>query len=784
MKLTIAFNQEKKILNFINRPPVTLTLGRSDDSSVVISIPQVSKQHARLEWTSERELWIIDLGSSNGTFVNNQKLNPNEPVKLNPKDQVYLVDPKLVKIELVQDLGTNINPESTSFSTSYEPSSPVSIYELLNRQNQVLIGRHEECDFVIPNPSVSRRHAIIEKIGEKKYKISDLESLNGTYVNGCRIIGSQIITAADQLLIGRFLIRLEGTFKDLSKEAAIKAERISKEYSNGYVGLHTTSIEIPSKSLLAVMGPSGCGKSTLLKALNGDSPATSGRVTICGLELNENYDYIKAHIGYVPQDDIVHRELSVYKSLYYAAKLRLIHASNQQINQKIEEVLSDLNINHIKDNLVSSISGGQRKRVSIAVEILTDPLILFLDEPTSPLDPQTIEDFLGCCKRLAAKGTTIVMVTHKPEDLMYMDSVIFMAEGGHMIYYGNASSYLGYFKKERLTQVYAELVKERADPWIQKYKSENSIPQSQNLPSQKIKKTHHVNYFMQYLWLTIRYFNIKLNDKLNTILMLAQAPIIALLIVMIFNRIELSVLFLMAISAIWFGANNAAREIVGENAIYKRERMYNQSIFTYIFSKITVLGTFAFIQCVIFVGVLSIAYTGKGDLVINHPKNAIFWMFLLSLTATLMGLLLSSLANSTEKVMTLIPISLIPQILLAGVLSKITSPFGEFLSYLVISRWGTEGFTNIQGDVEIAKQIPDSKTGEMVTSKLSDGSTEYITLDASELLGKNFHSNYAETFKGLHGTAYLDLLALGAIAFALFVGIYLTLKKKDSIKIG
>ena len=454
------------------------------------------------------------------------------------------------------------------------------------------------------------------------------------------------------------------------------------------------------------MGPSGCGKSTLLKALNGDSPPSHGRVTICGLELNENYDYIKTHIGYVPQDDIVHRELSVYKSLYYAAKLRLNDASETEINQKIDQVLNSLNITQLKESLVSKISGGQRKRVSIAVEILTDPLILFLDEPTSPLDPQTIEEFLQCLRKLADNGTTVIMVTHKPEDLDYMDSVIFMAEGGHLIYNGSTSGYMSYFSQDRVTQVYAELVKEKAGPWINRYKLENPPSTQKPLPPQKIKSTAKINYLKQYYWLTARYFNIKLNDKVNSAFMIGQAPIIAILVIMIFDHIELAVPFLIAVSGVWFGANNAAREIVGEFPIYKRERMFNQDIIIYIFSKLTVLGAFASVQAIIFIVILYSKFSGGSvNVAWENPIGTCLWMIYLSIAATMMGLFLSAVVNSTEKVMTLVPITLIPQILLAGVLSKISNAFVEVLSYITISRWGTHGFANLQEHMEVPNYI-------------------------------------------------------------------------------
>jgi ABC-type multidrug transport system ATPase subunit/pSer/pThr/pTyr-binding forkhead associated (FHA) protein len=785
MKIGFVFEGKLiKKIQFQKGSTAVLTIGRIEGNDIVLSLPQISKKHAQLIYDEAGDTYLIDLESRNGTFVNGNKLIPNSPNKISIGDKITLAVENQVELLITQD-DFNISSVELKPSTNVDTqTSKTSISEALKGKNKVIIGRNDDCDFVISSPSVSRKHAMLERISDSSYKVTDLNSLNGTYVNGRRISGSKVINLTDKILIGKFIIEISGGLKDLSKEAAIKAERIVKKYANGYVGLHETSIEIPAKSLLAVMGPSGCGKSTLLKALNGDSPASSGRVTICGLELNENYDYIKTHIGYVPQDDIVHRELSVYKTLYYAAKLRLINASDQEIEHKIQDVLSALNISHIKNNLVSGISGGQRKRVSIAVEILTDPLILFLDEPTSPLDPQTIEEFLTCSRRLAERGTTIIMVTHKPEDLVYMDSVIFMAEGGHLVYYGDTKTYLTYFKQDRLTQVYAELVKENAGPWIDLYKKNNPTDNQKNLPAQEIKKTERINYIKQFRWLTARYFNIKLNDKLNTLLMLGQAAIIALLVVMIFSRIELSVLFLCAISAIWFGANNAAREIVGESSVYKRERMYNQSIIVYILSKITVLGTFALIQCVIFVGVLSAFYAGNDPVGFSDPLIAIGWMFMLSITATLMGLLLSALADSTEKVMTLIPISLIPQILLAGVLSKISTPVGELISYIIIARWGTEGFSNIQGDVETVKQTIDPSTQQLTTVSSSDGIEEYVQIDASETLNKNFHSSYHDIFSDLSGAFTLDFLAIGTIALVFFIGIYIALKRKDSIRIG
>ena len=294
--------------------------------------------------------------------------------------------------------------------------------------------------------------------------------------------------------------------------------------------------------------------------------------------------------------------------------------------------------------------------------------------------------------------------------------------------------------------------------------------------------------------------------------MIGQAPIIAILVCMIFDHIELAVPFLIAVSAVWFGANNAAREIVGEFPIYKRERMFNQSILSYIFSKITVLGTFATVQAIIFISILCLKFSGTKEVVWIDPISSVFWMTFLSIAATLMGLLLSALVNTTEKVMTLVPITLIPQILLAGVLSKIPSSVVELMSYVTISRWGTEGFSNIQKTAELPKyaifdqenKIVDSTymnnyVSDACESKMKDeqvnklemsveveqtnGVDTYQDSNAVDLLNSHYHSSYKEFFPDLHSTFTIDFIAVFIISLVFFIGIYITLKSKDSIKI-
>ena len=256
--------------------------------------------------------------------------------------------------------------------------------------------------------------------------------------------------------------------------------------------------------------------------------STSGEVLIHGLSLTENFGLIKKKIGYVPQDDIVHRELTVYKTLFYAAKLRLPDdTTNEEINERIDKVISDLNLDQDKEKdirtiKVGSLSGGQRKRVSIAVELLTEPTILFLDEPTSPLDPETIEGFLTSLKELAHNGTTIVMVTHKPEDLSYVDEVIFLGVQGHLVFKGSADLLTAHFEVGNIVEVYSKMSDFEVVGKFYQKPPKQSVPRTIN---QEIKKERKDSHWLQLFWLISRYFRIKVNDRENLGLLLAQ-PVI------------------------------------------------------------------------------------------------------------------------------------------------------------------------------------------------------------------------------------------------------------------
>ena len=726
-------------------------LGSAEDAHITLNNARISKHHLQIIYNKEGELHVQDLGSTNGTFLNGIKIEKSKLLKHKDKLQLAGLNDVLIVIE---------KPTSNAITDTQN-----AIIDKFKDKNRIVIGRNSDCDVVLNYGTVSKWHAAITKKSANRYTIEDGGSTNGTFVNGRRIKKLTEITSTDKIFIGRHQLSLEGKIKDLNEELAITAVGIEKTYPNGVKALKKMDLSIPSKSLIAIMGPSGCGKSTLLKALNGDTPASKGRIFLFNQELSANWQYLKTQIGYVPQDDIVHKELTVRQCLFFTAKLRLENLSNDEIDEKINQVLTDLNMLDKKDNLISSLSGGQRKRVSIAVELMTDPLIIFLDEPTSPLDPQTVDDFLGIMKRLSEKGTTVLMVTHKPEDLEYMDEVIFMAEGGHMVFYGDSKRYKEYFNVKTAVSVFSQISGKNAKIWIEKYL--NPRPLSNTSSSSSVRPPSETSMLKQFLWLTKRYFTIKTNDRVNTLLMLAQAPIIAILICLIFKEISSAVLFMISISAIWLGAQNAAREIVSEGAIYKRERMYNLEIFPYILSKITVLSVVSLIQSFVFIIILFIHFN-SAIVELNEPHYLFFWMLFLSIASTFLGLLLSSLVKTSERAMTILPLILLPQIMLAGLIAKVSNGFVEFISYLTISRWGVEGFNIIQKN--IIEPIATINREEILQK-----------IDAKESLLNRFHESYQWNFGDLTGTLKLDFYAIILMVLIMTFCIYKSLKNKSII---
>lgn len=574
-------------------------------------------------------------------------------------------------------------------------SSYLPLSEILKSKNEIIIGRDPSCDLVLSDPYVSRRHCRIFKENQR-YFVEDLNSTNGTFINNIRLRKIQELKENDELILGFQVLYLNSEGVNTSDALAIETQNLSVTVS-GKVILHPVSAQVPKGSFLAIMGPSGSGKSTIIKAITGFMPF-QGNVKIFGLDTRKYEQYIFSKIGYVGQVDYLPNDLSVKEVMYYAfhlKKSRLPH--NVDKESIIRQTLQKVNLfsqEHLSKK-VKELSGGEKKRLSIAVEMLSQPALLILDEPTSPLDPETIREFLSYLKSIQKEGTTIVMVTHKTEDIPYADWLWFVGKGGKICYIGHPDNLLNTFDKKNYFEIYELLSNNKnADAYALQFRENTTNKSHSDKASLGHSSEKTLFYFKQQVistyWLTLRYATIKQKQGLNFLAMIVLQPIIiALLIYSIFNQFQISNLFMLSIAAIWFGISNSAREIVNEWALFVKEKKYGINPISYYSSKFLILNLITFIQVFLITTTCYFLYK-NADIHIFGFTTYLSNLQLTAMSAISLGLLISSLFTEAVKVISIIPLVLIPQILFSGVISPLDSPVKELISTMVISRWSTE----------------------------------------------------------------------------------------------
>ncbi len=681
----------------------TITVGRSPQNQIVINNPGISGKHAVFK-IEKNKITIEDVGSTNGTFVNNKRITIAE---VNHNDKINFGKNYLFEWKLLEPFLTKTSIQSTPPTPSEERLRT----KLALEKTEINIGRSSDNDFVINNIKVSRKHAKLEKANGEWF-IQDLESSNGTFINGKRIKKSKV-RPGDVITIGGIPLNLERLFageKEISGDIQIAADELTFRVSNKII-VDQIGLTIMPGEFVGLIGPSGAGKTTLMMMMNGVTKPSDGNVLINSQSLYSNIDSFKGQIGYVPQDDIIHRELKVKESFNYTGKLRLDNTPETEIYAQVENVLEILGLNDTKETLIGSaekkgISGGQRKRVNLGQELLTEPSILFLDEPTSGLDPKTDLDVMNLLKGIASKGKIIILTTHNitKENFEILSHLIVLTKGGKLAYFGQANKAAEYFSVNQPYEIFEKLETQQPDYWKEKFKEspeyeifvntrKSSILERKVTSVEKSKKRSAG--LKQFFTLTSRYFKVKLRDRVSTTILLLQAPIIAALIALVFDAKEerMAALFILVIAAIWLGCSNAAREIVSEQSIYRRERMVNLKIPSYIFSKIIVLMLLCVIQCGILAGIAVPA------LEMEVTFSSMFFLLLLtSLQSLLLGLLISSLVSTTEAAMGLIPLVLIPQVILGGLITifKNMSEFEKILAAINPSRWSFEAATILE----------------------------------------------------------------------------------------
>lgn len=697
-----------------------LSIGSDPDNDIVLDYPTVSGHHASLFIRADG-LVIEDLGSRNGTAVGARSRRVKK-VTVQPDDIVFFGTLRVPIQQLLR--AEDRRPNQRTFRPSVS--------------NPSILGRDPSCDRVLNDLSVSRRHASLRPSGER-WIVEDLGSSNGTFVNGRRIDAPTTIGVGDVVTIGAF------HFKMTDGDRLIELN----ERGNVIVEIRGVGVDVPDRRLLddvsltilptefvGLMGPSGAGKSTLLNVMNGYSRPSDGFVLFNGRDLYAHYAEFAGILGYVPQDDIIHRELTVRQALYYTARLRLpSDCSENDVTERIDRVMEQLGLQPAADVLIGSperkgISGGQRKRVNLAMELLTDPAVLLLDEPTSGLSSEDTLMVMKLLRQLADAGKVILLTIHQPslEAYRLMDHLVLIgkdhgsSEPGRLVFFGPAFPDAVEFFRVALDGDDAQamspdlvlrgLSRRPTAEWESQYQSsthaDQFIRQRTSREKPKLQQSGRarrsgIGGWRQWWTLARRNLTIKQKDRANTAILLAQSPIVATLIVMVFGqdlgkevtyehwdglcRGSAMVLFLSSLSALWFGCSNSAREIVGEWAIYQRERMVGLRISSYLGSKLMVLSVLCAAQCGMLTAILRWGCELK-----THGLTIFLMLVLTALVGVGIGLLISALARTSEVAIALLPIVLIPMVVLGGAVQPLDKMhvLVRGVAQLAPSRWAFE----------------------------------------------------------------------------------------------
>ncbi len=604
----------------------------------------------------------------------------------------------------------------------------------LASSGRLTIGRTADNDLAIDHPLISRRHARVER-ADARWIVTDLGSTNGTYLNGARLTGSVAFEIGDVVdLGGSRLIRIDDDLlerRDYRGNTRVEAQGIAIDAGKRRL-IEGVSLTLLPSELVGLMGPSGAGKTTLMTALNGYQPPSAGRVLFNGRDLYADFDQFRLGIGYVPQDDILHGDLTVREALYFTAKLRLPgDTGREEIDHRIDRVLKKLHIDHIRDSTIGSptrkvVSGGERKRVNVAMELLTDPPVLLLDEPTSGLSSEDALLVMEGLRELALEGRTILLTIHQPsrEVFRLMDNLVVVSRDvkartpARVVYYGPAyPEAIRFFNPDEVLAaepapegILHGLAKRPTAEWSSRYERspikhrfvDQRAGQVDPQPTGEARPRRLPSALGQMALLTFRELVLKVRDRWNGVILLVQAPIIALLIVLVFGaatRSEdgrtvveawpavASVLFLANIAALWFGCSNAAREIVAERPVFSRERMVGLRLSAYLGSKLLVLGFIGIVQCSLLLVIV------RAGCEVKAPWPLLLvGLFLSAMVGSSIGLTLSALARSSEVAISLVPIAILPMVMLGGMLRPVheMDQPARTIAHLMPSRWALE----------------------------------------------------------------------------------------------
>ncbi|EHC10105.1 FHA modulated ABC efflux pump with fused ATPase and integral membrane subunits [Fischerella thermalis JSC-11] len=639
-------------------------------------------------------------------------------------------------------------------------------------------------------PTVSRLHATIYPDGQGGHILQDL-STNGTFVNGQRV--SKRIQLVDQsrIQIGPFsLLYRPDSLELLDSGSQIRLDvnrlqrKVKDKEGREKIILNDVSLVIEPGQLVALVGGSGAGKSTLMKSLLGIEPVSSGTVYLNGDNLRQNWPMYRSQLGYVPQDDIVHPDLRVEEVLAYACKLRLPPDTN--VKQVVDTTLEQIKLTHVRTNFIRNLSGGQRKRVSIGVELLADPKLFFLDEPTSGLDPGLDKEMMRLLRELADQGRTVVLVTHATANIEVCDRIAFMGRGGKLCYFGPPKEALRFFEMpsedlKYFSDIYIKLdqggngkdVASTVDYWSQKYERspecqkyiKSQLKSGKDSTSKADDSIHTgISPLKQLLLLSQRYLQLVMRDRTSIIFSLVSGPIAIALTAWILrdetplkklNPLEitqgplaLKVLFIFSCIGIWVGLSSSVREIVKEAAIYARERLINLGLFPYLGSKVAIRSGLVLLQTLLIVAAVLIGFKSPEYNLLPWFLGLGITTFLTLLASVSLSLMVSALVKTENEANSILPLIMIPQIILSGVLFEMTGLAAK-LGWLTISRWSIGAYGIL---VNVNAMVPENTPGLPSLADIFEKSDVY------NATWKNLGLNWG--ILGVHTLVYLIVALL------------------------
>jgi len=690
-------------------PGDDVVIGRDVRADVRLPQPLVSRAHVVLRCLDGR--WVaIDNESRNGIFVGDRRVYS---VDIDNGETIHIGSPD--GPQLTFELGgssddgppTEVASVPVTETRSRWPVAPAA----KTAPGSIAIGRAPDNDIVVLDVLASRYHAKLVPTAQG-VQIEDAGSINGTFVNGRRV-KDEFLHDGDVVTIGNVdLVFADGTLvrrtEPGAKTGGLEVCGVSYTVDGGPTLVDRVSFSARPGTLTAVIGPSGSGKSTLLRVIVGGSRPDGGMVSFEGHNVHAEYASLRSRIGMVPQDDVVHSQLTINQALGYAAELRMPPDTTKQDRQQvIAQVLEELELTPHALTRVEKLSGGQRKRASVALELLTGPSLLVLDEPASGLDPALDLQVMTMLRQLADAGRVVIVVTHSLAFLDFCDQVLLLAPGGKTAFCGRPSEIGPAMGSTDWADIFTDI---RADPggaqrrFLERAQRVVAEPQAVHEGPADFGKPVHTSLWRQFSTIARRQLRLIVADRGYFLFLVLLPFIVGLLPLSVAGHTGLGkaafdsaapnepkqILVLMNFGAIFMGIALTARELVGERVIFHREQAVGLSASAYLLAKVAAFGAIGVIQSAILVLIVTVGKGApQGAAVLGSPT----WELFVDIAATcvaaaILGLAVSGLAQTSNQVLPLVVVTLMVQLVFAGGFIPVTDRVLDPVSWLTPARWG------------------------------------------------------------------------------------------------